>query len=190
MNLVRPLEWPAGVARTRGRKNGQFRSDNRPITVTAAIGRLAGNLAKVNAKGAELSANFGTTRGGNIARFQDSCDPGAALRFDRKGRPHVMKCDTFTDLAQNIAALAGHLEMLRGIERYGVQSTDEMIGAFMALPAPQTHWEVLGVFNGDKEGAEAEYRKLAKIHHPDMPGGDPALMRRLNEAITRIREGR
>ena len=58
-------------------------------------------------------------------------------------------------------------------------------------PTPPRHWtDVLGVrvWTPDDEVAKA-YRLLALRHHPDR-GGDPAEMRRVNDAYDRFKRDR
>src|SRR5690606_37638439 len=103
-------------------------------------------------------------------------DPGVALYFDLAGKPHCMPCDTYTKVAQNIAAIAAHIEATRAIERHGVSSVAEMFSGFTALPAPSSKraWrDVLG-FHGtqlpSKASIDSAWREKAKKAHPDAGG--------------------
>jgi hypothetical protein len=97
-----------------------------------------------------------------------------------------MPCDTYTEVEQNIAAIAKHIEATRAIERYGVASLAEMFTGFAALPPPgaKRPWrEVLRVGGSpSSEDIEAAYRRQAKDAHPDRPGGSHDRMSELNAA--------
>ncbi|WP_244622605.1 J domain-containing protein [Microvirga brassicacearum] len=114
-------------------------------------------------------------------------DPGVALYFSLKNVPHCLPCDTFLRVADNIAAIAKHIEATRAIERYGVASIKEMFAGFAALPAPagQRPWrEVLGWRQShvpDMQDIQTRYRKLTKECHPDN-GGTHEKMSELNRA--------
>jgi hypothetical protein len=81
-----------------------------------------------------------------------------------------MACDTYTEVAQNIAAIANHIEATRRIERYGVATAAETLRAFQALPppvqeAPKTPWWVVfGVdsMTTDVDVIQAIYRVKAR----------------------------
>jgi hypothetical protein len=105
----------------------------------------------------------------------------------------AMACDHWTRVEDNIAALAAHIECLRGIERYGVGTVEQAFRGYMALPAPMTlgrPWQEILNLTGRVSLAEAEdrYRKLATAMHPDRPGGSHAAMAALNNAIKQARE--
>ena len=109
-----------------------------------------------------------------------------------KGHPMAMACDAFTKVAQNITALAKHIEATRAIERYGVATAAETLQAFQALPPPEkprTPWhKVFGVMPevADEETIQTLYRVIAKRRASDEDG-----LRELNvardEAIAAIK---
>lgn len=186
-----PLAWPAGRPRTKVRKQGSFRAYDRTITVTAAISRLNDEIDRLGGRYPILSTMLETRMDGTpyLNRGMPA-DPGACLYFQLKGEPYALACDTFTDLAQNIAALAGHIEATRRITRYGVATASETLRAFHALPPPiiteppPKPWhEVFGVVPGvvDASDIEALYRTKARKAHPDA-GGSEAAMAELNRA--------
>lgn len=60
----------------------------------------------------------------------------------------------------------------------GAPSTSERY-----VRAVDTYYEVLGVEpTADEAALRAAFRRLARTHHPDAPGGDAARMARVNEA--------
>jgi hypothetical protein len=156
------------------------------VTVITAIEKLDIELAKHNARDIELSANFRVGNGGRLIRDWDRSDPGCCVRYDIGKVAYTLPCDTFTELSQNIAALANHLDYVRRIERIGVATTAQTMGAFMSLPAPtvvEPWYVVLGVTpEAEEEIVKTVYRTLARKAHPDAGGSDEA-MSRLNVAM-------
>lgn len=201
MTQAFPLQWPNGRARrpasTRkaprfNRKERRYSSVNpssswmvtSDITIADARKRLQEELDRIGARFPVISSNVelrldGLPRSGG----REPADPGVAVYFELKGKPHCLPCDTYTIVAGNIAAVAAHIEATRAIERHGVASVFEMFSGFVALPAPKQWWKILGVskhcLRADIEDA---YRALAKRRHPDVEGGSHAAMAELNAA--------
>jgi len=193
-----PLQWPTGRIRNApaARRDGRFsvkRNNGRwietkTLTVAEALGRLQDELDRIGARYPVVSTNIETRLDGLPRSGQaEPSDPGVALYFDLSGKPHCMPCDTYTKVAQNIAAIAAHIEATRAIERHGVSSVAEMFSGFTALPAPvaKRSWrEVFGFTPHEPVSpTEVEYafRAKAKKAHPDA-GGSDAAMAELNAA--------
>lgn len=185
-----PLEWPLGWQRTRMRRHGQFRHDRRPITMERACWRLQEQLDKLRVTQATLSTNASLTLTGR-PRGNDGqlADPGAAVYFTFKKKPTVLACDTYYGLADNIAALAAHLEALRAIERYGVGTIEQALAGYKALPADTAaDWRaVFGLardLRGDaaRDALNVAFKARARECHPDVLHDDGAAMVHLNRA--------
>jgi len=199
-----PLSWPTGWVRTPRHERrraafaatgaplglGSTRRSTRPLTVSDALGRLDGELRRLGATEELLSTNVrvrldGLPRSGE----PEPEDPGAACYFALKGKPTTLACDRWTRVADNIAAIAQHIDALRRIDRYGVGTLAQAFAGYAALPPKggETDWRIVLAFHPDRNGTltladvEARYRELARLHHPDL-GGDPEQMARLNEA--------
>ena len=71
----------------------------------------------------------------------------------------------------------------RAIERHGgAEILDRAFTGFVALPAPEQPFQVLGVSaQASRAEIETAYRRLASEHHPDR-GGDAQQMARINAA--------
>jgi hypothetical protein len=87
-----------------------------------------------------------------------------------------MPCDAFTSVEDNIAALAGHIEAARKIDRYRAGTVEQMFAGFQAIRGPgERPWrEVLGIRPEapvNREAIRASRDELAKRHHPDVDGG-------------------
>lgn len=194
-----PLAWPAHRPRRppQDRVRGSFEADKKRVTHAAASEKLEDQIERLGGKDPILSTNVELRMDGRPrADRSPPHDPGACVYFELKGRPMAMACDAYTEVQQNIAAIANHIDAVRRQERYGVASADESLQAFAALPAPgaialggRSPWEVLGI---DREirtsrGArraevQARYRELAALAHPDTPGGSEIAMAELNAA--------
>lgn len=187
-----PLDWPKGRPRSPERKASLFREGGRPLTLTGAKRRLGEQLSAMTRHGQAwrttdivLTCNIRYTASG--ARDQklsrrDPADPGVALYFNLDGKPHVLACDRWDTVQDNIAAIAAHIEALRGQERWGVADLQQAFAGHVALPRPTPWWEVLGIgADASLEEINAAYRLAAKSAHPNA-GGDRAAWDRLSAA--------
>lgn len=188
MNAQRyPLSWPSGWKRTElyKRKRASFRSRGGALTMAAAIQRLSGELGRLNAAGEILSTNVETRLDGLPRSGQpEPTDPGAAVYFTLKGKPRCLACDTWDRVADNVAAIAQHIDALRRIDRYGVGTMEQAFAGYAALPSAAGSWFVVLEFaEPPKTWAEVEARhtELAKRHHPDR-GGNVETMMKINAA--------
>lgn len=192
-----PLAWPAHRPRTPSsqRRRGQFKSKGKPLSPAEAMVRVEDELERVGGRHLVLSSNLelrldGRPRGDRAA----PADPGVCLYFALKNEPFALACDTYTEAAQNIAALAAHLQATRAITRYGVASAAEQLQAFSALPPPASaarSWrDVLGFepnFPGELSVIEAKalidirHKTRLKAAHPDK-GGTTEAAAELNAA--------
>lgn len=192
MTQAYPLQWPHGRPRKRPdfRKVAAFGKMDRgwkeSLTVADARVRLQAEVDLLRVQSVVLSTNVELRMDGQVRSGQrEPADPGVALYFSLRNRPHVIACDTYRRVADNIAALAAHIEATRKIERYGVATAAEMFAGFQALPAPGATpwWQVLAVQpSASVEEIEAAFRKLARERHPDRPGGSHDMMADLNRA--------
>jgi hypothetical protein len=175
-----PLTWPIRRPRTRNRKRAAFRSrGSARLTIADACARLLRELRRLGVRQAIVSSNAPPTSTG-LPRSSSSepADPGAAVYFERAGRPYCLACDRWDRVADNIAAIAAEIEANRGRERWGVVTLDEAFEAFVArLPATTQWWQKLGLAHPDvtPDHLRKVFRELARQHHPDL-GGDAAKM--------------
>lgn len=188
-----PLAWPSSYPRREPsqRKRARFSklthsgrwNSQKSLTIHEARLRLEGELDRLGARDVILSTNLalrldGLPRSGQV----EPEDPGVALYFKLKGRDIVMPCDRYDRVADNIAAIAAHIEASRKIERHGVGSLEQIFMGFQALPAPEQWWDVLGC---SPQATSAEIRKAWKARisesHPDR-GGSEAEASRVNWA--------
>lgn len=185
-----PLEWPLGWKRTPtyGRAWGKFStnrvSDGR-VTVALATDRLQRELDRLGAKNATLSTNVSLRLDGRPRSDDEPGDPGVAIYFSFKGRATVLACDRYRRVADNIAALAAHIDALRRIERYGVGTIEQALAGYKALPADTAaDWRAVFSLNGNatREAVDTAFKQLARERHPDVTHDDGAAMAHLNRA--------
>lgn len=205
-----PLSWPHGWPRTPAgkRKRAKFSKGERKyyssgtgsyvsrssLTVPQGLRRLWAELERMDARDQLTSTmvelnSYGEPRGGR----REPDDPGVAVYFKLKGKDRVLACDTWDRTADNLAAIAAHIECLRGIDRYGVGTLDQAFAGYDALPAPgvdnRPPWRKVfsdAVDDVDnhvwsESAIQAAYRKLAAQFHPDK-GGSHDAMAQLNLA--------
>lgn len=205
-----PLSWPTGWKRTPAaeRLRADFGKtveksyteryyDGRPpatkirkskvaLTAADAALRLEAELDRLGAEDAKLSTSQklridGTPR----SDLGEPVDVGAAVYFALDGKPRVLACDRWTRVADNIAAIAQHIDALRRIERYGVGDLNQAFAGYAALPpiggSQGGNWraelEVDGVAGLTWPIVEARYTTLVKQRHPDRGGSHDALVR-------------
>lgn len=201
-----PLSWPVGWkrisrhqrqrasfsasgSRTVADVNGQTRTERvaRQLTVADALKRVSGELSRLGATHEILSTNVilridGLPRSGQ----PEPEDPGAAVYFKLKGQPRCLACDKWNRVADNIAAIAQHIDALRRIDRYGVGTLEQAFAGYAALPAnTAANWRDVFGFPSDRRIAWSEvedaFRNAARAAHPDV-GGTHEQMARLTEA--------
>lgn len=193
-----PLSWPSYRPRRKPdqRKGGAFSkvdpSETRyraykAISIADALKRLQVEIDRLGASDYVLSSNLPQRLDGQPrSDVGQPADPGVALYFNLKGKPHCMPCDTFSRVEHNIAAIAAHIEATRKINRYGVADVAEMFTAFASLPPPKTWRELLGFPAGlmpsGRAVIDAAFRERSKKAHPDRPGGSHDAMAELSRA--------
>lgn len=194
-----PLQWPPGWRRADSRKEGAFNkkvrlqdapSQWRRLSIADGAARVRDELYALGIKDRDdivistgVPVNLaGDPRGGAA----DPADPGVAVYWLTKGakQPKCIAIDRYRRVADNLAAIAATLDAMRAIERHGgAEILDRAFAGFIALPAPEQWFQVLGIgAAASREQIEGAYRKLAMQHHPDRPGGNPDAMARINAA--------
>lgn len=137
-----------------------------------------------------LSTNISLGIRGMPRSNEEPTDPGAAVYFTLKGHPRALACDKWDRVADNIAAIAMHIEAIRAVDRYGVGTMEQAFAGYAALPATAEDWWVVLEVERTATRAQVEdaYRRLAKRYHPDMSDGDETIMARVNAALAVARK--
>jgi hypothetical protein len=91
---------------------GTKKTANGRLTVTIATA-ARGELDRLGAKNPVLSTNVSLRLDGRPRSDENPADPGAAVYFQLSGKATVLACDRYVDVADNIAAIAAHIDALR-----------------------------------------------------------------------------
>ena len=178
-----PLYWPAGVPRTTVRSRARFKTGQRFAFIRD---RLLHEVQLLGAANVVLSTNIPVRNDGLPYASQGKmlADPGVAVYFKLKGASRVLACDKWASAAENMAAIAGHIEAIRAVDRYGVGTLEQAFAGYQALPAQASPWWTVLEFDQRPVSlrvVEDRYTELAKVHHPDR-GGRPDTMAKINAA--------
>ena len=192
-----PLSWPIQRPRIPSLKRCDARFTSRASTgaktaktMTQAIGMLYDELKRLKAGFIVVSTNIELRLDGQPRTDRRAPeDPGAAVYFKFRTRDHVLACDAWKRVEDNIYAIALHIQALRGQERWGVGTLEQAFAGYKLLPAffaPPRPWqEVLNFEPGQcitTLQIKTRYRDLAAARHPDAPGGSHDAMTELNRA--------
>lgn len=162
------------------------KTTTKPINAVEASERLEYQLDKLGAAGAILSTNQELRLDGRPKANSEPVDPGAAVYFRLHHKDHVLACDKWDRVADNIAALAAHLDALRRIDRYGVGDLLQAFAGYQALPAKGETWRTTLGFAPDqpvtRAAIDAAFRERAREAHPDREGGSHDAMASLSAA--------
>ncbi len=211
-----PLSWPSGWKRTPAneRQRSDFKESamierrhwdgdlrqtvarqvkgSKRVTMPAARERLLDQLERLGATGdwivstnVELT-NYGMPRAGR----SEPADPGVAVYFQLRDKDRVLACDRWLTVAENIAAIAAHIDAIRRVDRYGVGTLDQAFAGYDALPPPgavaKIPWrKVFGLDEAvtpNRGELDRLYRQMAQQFHPDLQGGSHDAMAMLNAA--------
>lgn len=206
-----PLAWPDGWPRTPAaqrqrapfhRITSEWRGDaqtgynsktKRQLTLAGAVEQLVGEVERLRATRPVLSTNVelrldGQPKGDGRPT---NGDPGAAIYFLHKNRPIVFACDKWDRVADNISAIARHIESIRAQDRWGVGRLEQALAGYQKLLSGRRAWfEVLGlsVVPVEWRVVQDAYDRLKVKLHPDVATGDTAKFQELQEAFETARE--
>lgn len=195
-----PLSWPDGWPRTPEARRAEAKfgkrerhreynwTSKRSLSIADAVARVTVELERLGVRQGDMiiSTNLQLRLDGLPRSGQgEPRDTGVAVYWITRGKPQrVMAVDTYTRVADNLAAIAATLEAMRAIERHGgAQILDRAFTGFLALPSSGPAWHVvLGVRpDATADDIREAYRRKAAEKHPDT-GGSHAAMAELNVA--------
>jgi hypothetical protein len=182
-----PLDWPVGWKRTDPRDRSQARYG---VSGGRARDDLLLELSRMGADHVVLSTNVPLRRDGlPYANAHEPDDPGVAVYWTGKdGAPHVIACDTWRTVRENMRAIGLTISALRMIRRAGATEIEARAYlGFAALPAnagQSRPWrEVLGADDAKSaDDVRRVYRRAAAEAHPDK-GGDREVWEEINQAF-------
>lgn len=193
-----PLSWPVGWPRCKAPGGANFSAKNtgsdsayrykRKVTIAEARDRMLAEMGRLGATNVVISTNVPTRQDGlPYSNATEPRDHGVAVYFRLKREPRVLACDKWDRVADNLVALAKHVEAVRGQVRWGVGSLEQAFGGYKALPevgARRQWWEVLGVSpEAPWPDVESRREELLFKHHPDR-GGSQAIAAEVNAAFS------
>lgn len=117
-----PLTWPTGWKRTptHARRRAAFRHNRTELSIYQATSRLQDELGRLGTQSEILSTNVETRLDGTPRSDRKApIDPGVAVYFTLKGQPRCLACDKWDRVADNIAAIAAHIEAIRAVDEAG-----------------------------------------------------------------------
>jgi len=200
-----PLAWPVGWKRSTTRKQANFHGfrnvqsstpggpswkQKKPLELGEALQRLYGELRRLGVRDSDviISSDLKIRQDGLPYSAQAMPrDPGVAVYFTLRKQPLVLACDTWTRIPDNIAAVAAHIECVRGMDRYGVGRIEQAFAGYAALPMKGSTWRTTLGFEPDArvnaDDINNAFRERARSAHPDV-GGSHDAMASLSEAKT------
>lgn len=201
-----PLAWPVGWKRTPGhqRQRAKFYGTKRvpssmpggsswlqkeSLSIGAATQRVSDELRRLGVRDEDwlISSNLRIRIDGlPYAQQANPDDVGVAVYFRLNRTDRVLACDAWTRIADNLAAIAGHIDALRTIERYAVGTLDQAFTGYTGLPAKGTTWRTTLGFAPDAtptlEQLDQQFKTRARAAHPDVEGGSHDAMASLTQA--------
>lgn len=177
-----PLSWPKGWPRTKDKQNSKFKA-----TTDKARKKLLDEVARLGGENPILSSNVPLRGDGHMMSNREPVDAGVAIYFQRSGKSMVFACDRYDFVCDNLNAVALTIEALRGIERWGAsEMMERAFSGFKQLNAENegsSWWTTLQLSaDATADQVDKAYRALAKLAHPDAPGGSDIAMSALNVA--------
>lgn len=195
-----PLQWPPSWKRAVGRAHPKFSSQ-----FSQDRDSVIWQLKKRGGSQIVITSDLPVRRDGLPYASTGCDDPGIAVWWVHRGKEHVIACDRWRRIGDNLRAIDKSLEAMRGLDRWGAaEVVEQAFAGFAALPAaagdgapalPAVRpWrEVLGGFPAGLDAgdllalAKSRYRKLIADQHPDR-GGDPTIAAELGEALAAAEE--
>lgn len=189
-----PLHWPQSQPRTpaneRKRANFHTKRDDggygyRKHSIKESADVLQMEVKRMHGRDLVISSNMRVKDNGmpySVQRAPD--DPGVAVWFMWNKKPFCLPCDKWLTVQDNLWAIVKHLESMRGQERWGVGTLNQVFAGYAQLPDPTTRpwWEVLNVSQfADNATIKHAHINLSRQYHPDN-GGDPVIFDQVQKA--------
>ena len=189
-----PLVWPVGWPRNKVRQRARFSSDggSKSVTISDGLRRLEGELKRLGVPDWNVIVSSNLVLGQRdmpLANQAEPSDPGVAVYFKLRGKDRVLACDRWYRTAENLAAIAAHIDAIRRVDRYGVGTLDQAFAGYAPLPPPgadnRPSWraifEIAANATVTRADIDQRFKTLAMRLHPDR-GGTQEGMAQLNEA--------
>ena len=180
MTQAYPLQWPAGMPRTKTRVPSRFQT-----TLYRAIENVKDELRRFGENSSKPITHLVLSSNVTLADSRPT-DPGVAAYFTWDGLGCCIAVDRYRKVEENLQAISKVVEAERAKIRHGgLNIVRAAFRGYAALPPPsdcKPWWDVLGVPQDCRlDAAREAHRTLAIRHHPDR-GGDTATMAEVNRA--------
>ena len=193
-----PLSWPVGRPRSRFTQPARFhRRASRAgsqytykaeVTLHQGMTAVRDELSRLDATDVVVSTNIPVRQDGlPYANVREPDDHGVAVYFRLKSGVHCLACDRWNRVADNLSAIAHHIDALRAMDRWGVGDLAQAFAGYKALPAmgaAKPWWEILG-FKEPPAVIDTVSRRVCEMrfeHHPDH-GGNQTRAAEINAAF-------
>lgn len=198
--LPYPLQWPAGWKRTDNWRRHKPRFVSRFAQDRDSVLR---QLKLRRGSHIVITSDLPVRNDGLPYANSNCSDPGIAVYWVEKGHEHVIACDRWRTVSDNLRAIEMSLDALRALDRWGASETvEKAFAGFAALPPGDgTHtppaspskrpwrsvFSIEGVFaqlgHADLLAVvRSRYRMRMQTAHPDA-GGSHELAAELNGAL-------
>lgn len=181
-----PLAWPLGWERTKVPSHSRFggsayKQSKHPLTVYSGVQMVRAELDRiVGISDVVISTNLDVRNDGiPYSGQKEPADSGVAVYFRMHGDERVLACDRWRTVAENLRAIAKHIEAMRGQDRWGVGSLEQAFRGFVGIPETagreRTWREVFEIPDGvavSRDFIQLAYKTLARKRHPDHGGSN------------------
>lgn len=170
-----PLSWPKAQKRTTRPSGSKFKT-----SLTGAFNNMNKSLSMFASDSGRKVENILVSSNVTLGELKPK-DSGVAVYFSWNGLSTCIAVDLYTKVEDNLQAIHKCIEADRVKLRHGgIHMVTESYRGYAALPPPAADskrewWEVLNIYMGCHRCiAEAAYRSLRSIYHPDKSTGDAA----------------
>lgn len=179
MTTAYPLSWPAGFPRSAKREKSRFQT-----TLAGALKNVETSLRLFGSDSGKPVSNVVMSSNVTLGGLSGN-ETGVAVYFSWEGMQLCIPVDRYLSVAENLQAIHHIIEARRVELRHGTLAlVRASFAGFAALPAPRDWRAVLELpqtVRPSLDTIEDQYRRLAKIRHPDA-GGSGEAMAELNRA--------
>jgi len=148
----------------------------------------------LGATGLVISTNIPTRKDGlPFSNAREPDDRGVAVYFMLdSNQPHCLACDKWDRVADNLAAIAAHIDAIRGQARWGVGDLAQAFAGYKqltAMGARKPWWTLLGFVQPPAVLADVEtkWKLMIARCHPDA-GGNANQAAEINAAFTEAKK--
>lgn len=164
-----PLHWPAAWPRSKRPESSRFKT-----TLSAALKNVRDSIRMFGQDSGNPITDVVISSNVSLGH-ENPADTGVAVWFTWEGAQLCIAVDRYKKVQENLQAIHLIIESRRTELRHGgLHLIRQAFHGFKALPAPAGGcWQVLEIpETKDRNIIREKYEQLAKIHHPDKPGGD------------------